>query len=305
MGKLTELLDTGRTIILDAAMGTDLMARGCDLSAPLWSAKPLIEKPDVVRHVHIDNIDTGADIITANTFRTQARTFAKADYHYRGMSFEDTARELTNTAVDLAKDAVMIAVEDNDVLVAGCISPLEDSYRPDLTPDTDALCTEHYEHIKNLVNAGSDILLAETLTNIREISAVLNQLHKFELDYIISMTPRDDKHLFSGEPISEAMSIIEKYSPAAVSINCIHPQLAEPVITYLKTLTERPLGVYANIGNPNFKEGDQMKQTVSPDAYLAYAKRWKELGVRIIGGCCGTNPLYTRKLSILKAARHR
>ena len=157
MGKLTELLDTGRIIILDAAMGTDLMARGCDLSAPLWSAKPLIEKPDVVRHVHIDNIDTGADIITTNTFRTQARTFAKADYHYHGLSFEDTARELTANAVDLAKDAVMIASEADEVLVAGCIAPIEDSYRPDLTPDTDILCTEHYNHIKNLVDAGADM----------------------------------------------------------------------------------------------------------------------------------------------------
>ncbi|MBZ0203804.1 MAG: homocysteine S-methyltransferase family protein [Ignavibacteria bacterium] len=307
MGALNDLLDTGRTVILDSAMGTELMARGSDVSLPLWSAKALIDRPDLIRHIHIDNIDTGADIVTANTFRTQRRTFEKAGYQYKDMSYADTARHFTQDAVDLAKDAVMIASDEDTapVLVAGCIAPLEDSYRPDLTPDTDTLSTEHNEHIKNLVDAGCDLLLAETLTNIREISAVLNQLHTSGLDYIISFTPRNDKELFSGEPISEAMSIINKFSPSAVSVNCIHPFLVEHVVNHLKQLTDLPLCAYANIGDPNYKEGDPMRKTVSPDDYFNFAKRWKSLGVRIIGGCCGTNPMYVRKLSLLKEHKHK
>src|SRR4030095_13748007 len=300
MGALNELLAKGRTIILDCAMGTELQARGCDVSLPLWSAKALIERPDVVRHIHIDNIDCGADIITTNTFRTQARTFRKANFNYSGLGFAETAKELTETAVELAKDAVMIAAEENEVLVAGCIAPLEDCYRPDLTPDTDALCAEHYDHIKNLVDAGCDLLIAETLTNIQEISAVLNQLHKFELDYVISFTPKNEKELLSGEPIREAMAIINKFSPSAVAVNCIHPSIVEPVLHNLKSLTDNPLGAYANIGDPNHTEGDKMKATVSPDEYLNYAKKWKHLGARVIGGCCGTTPLYIRKLNSLK-----
>jgi len=306
MGALKELLATGRTIILDSAMGTELQTRGLSVKLPLWSAQALIDKPDTVRHIHIDNIDTGADIITSNTFRTQRRTYEKADYKYKDMDFAQTAAHFTADAVDLAKDAVMIAAEEDEVMVAGCVAPLEDSYRPDLTPDTDTLCTEHNEHMKNLADAGVDLFLAETLTSIREISAVLNQLHKFGLDYIISFTPRNDKELFSGEPISEAVSIINKYSPDVLSINCIHPHMVEPVINHLKTLTEIPLGVYANIGDPNYKadpkhkENDPMKRTVSPDEYLKYAQKWKSLGVRMIGGCCGTNPLYIAKLTSLK-----
>ena len=300
MGKLTELLDKGRTIILDSAMGTELMARGCSVTLPLWSAKALAEKPDTVRHIHIDNIDTGADIITANTFRTQRRTFEKARYRYKDFDFAQTAKHFTADAVDLAKDAVMIAAEEDDVLVAGCIAPLEDSYKPELTPDTDTLCAEHFEHIQNLVDAGSDILLAETLTNIREISAVVNQLHKFELDYIVSITPRNETELFSGEPIREALSILNKFSPAVVMVNCIHPLLAEPVLKTLKQFTGIPLGVYANIGDPNYKDGDPMRKTVSPESYYVFAKKWRTLGAKIIGGCCGTNPLYVRKYSQLK-----
>jgi len=309
MGALKELLATGRTIILDSAMGTELQTRGLSVKLPLWSAQALIDKPDTVRHIHIDNIDTGADIITSNTFRTQRRTYEKSDYKYKDMDFAQTAAHFTADAVDLAKDAVMIAAEEDEVMVAGCIAPLEDSYRPDLTPDTDTLCTEHNEHMKNLADAGVDLFLAETLTSIREISAVLNQLHKFGLDYIISITPRNEKELFSGEPISEAVSIINKYSPDILSINCIHPHMVEPVINHLKTLTEIPLGVYANIGDPNYKadpkhkENDPMKRTVSPDEYLKYAQKWKSMGIRMIGGCCGTNPLYIAKLSHLKSKK--
>lgn len=309
MGALKTLLESGRTIILDSAMGTELQQRGCAVKLPLWSAQALIERPDTIRHIHIDNIDTGADIITANTFRTQRRTYEKAGYRYNDYDFSETAKYFTAEAVDIAKEAVMIAAEEEDVIVAGCIAPLEDSYRPDLTPDTDTLCTEHYEHMKNLADAGADIFIAETLTNIREISAVLNQLHKFELDNIVSITPRNDKELFSGEPISEAVSIINKYSPDVLCVNCIHPHLVEPVLTYLKTLTDIPLGAYANIGDPNYKadpkhkEGDPMKRTVSPDEYLKYAQKWKSLGAKVIGGCCGTNPLYIAKLNSLKGKK--
>lgn len=299
MGVLQELLANRKMILLDSAMGTELQRRGIDISGPLWSARANIYKPDVVRHIHIDNIDTGADIITTNTFRTQARTFEKANYSHDGKNFKDTAQAITQIAVELAQDAVMIAGED-DVLIAGCIAPVEDCYRPDLVPeDMDVLCTEHYEHIKNLVDAGVDFLLAETMMSIREISAVINQLHKFEKDYAISLLCRSENELFSGEPLSEALGIINKYTPQAVMVNCIHPAQVESLINSLKRLTDKPLGVYANIGNPNARDG-KFERLISPDEYYTYAKKWKEAGVRIIGGCCGTTPVYLQKLNSLK-----
>jgi len=301
MGKLAELLNKKQTIILDGAMGTELQARGCSVDLPLWSAKPLMEKPDVVRHIHIDNLDCGADIITANTFRTQRRTFEKADLQPNGKSFADTAKEFTQNAVDLAREAIMIASdENNEALVAGCIAPLEDCYSPGLVPDMDVLCTEHFEHIQNLVNAGVDMLIAETMISLKEISAVVNQIHKFEIDYAVSYVPRNDKYLLSGELISDMISVVEKYSPQAIMINCVHPSEVEPALKYLGSLTQIPLGVYANTGNPSEKETGELNPTVNPDEYLVYAKKWKALGARIIGGCCGTNPLYIMKLRGLK-----
>jgi S-methylmethionine-dependent homocysteine/selenocysteine methylase len=299
LGALTELLSRRKLVLLDSAMGTELMRRGVDISGPLWSARANIYKPDVVRHIHMDNIDTGADIVTTNTFRTQRRTFEKAVYSHEGRNSKDTAKCITQIAVELAQDAVMIAGDDN-VLIAGCAAPIEDCYRPDLVPsDMDELCTEHFEHTENLAEYYVDFFLAETMMSVREISAVLNQFHKFEKDYAISLLCRSDSELFSGEPLSEAMMIIEKYSPAAIMLNCIHPAMVEFVLANLKKMTDRPIGVYANIGNPNAREGT-FERLVSPDEYYHFAKKWRDMGVRIIGGCCGTTPIYIKKLNSLK-----
>jgi S-methylmethionine-dependent homocysteine/selenocysteine methylase len=302
LGKLTDLLAKDRLIILDGAMGTELHARGCDISLPLWSSRALFEKPDVVRHIHIDYIDCGADIITTNTFRTQRRTFEKADYTHEGLDYKSTARALTADAVDLAREAVMIAAEDDeDVLVAGSVAPLEDCYRPELVPDPDTLRNEHSEHVQNLIEAGSDIIIAETMTSLNEIKAVLDVVSRFDTEYIISLTPRNSQELLSGEKLEDAVSLISQYSPSVISVNCIHPSLGEEIISRLKSLTDKPLGIYCNIGDPDYKEGDELKPTVSEDEYLNFAKKWKSLGVKIIGGCCGTTPLYIMKLNSLKS----
>lgn len=298
MGLISELLNKQSIIILDSAMGTELGCRGVDISLPLWSARSLFENPDTIRQIHIDNIDAGADIITANTFRTQSRTFKKVDYRFQELSYEKTARLLTERAVDIAKDAVMITYDE--ILVAGSIAPLEDSYKPELAPDTDTLCTEHYEHIVNLGDAGADILLAETMNNVREISAVLNQLHKTNKEYIISIICKNDKELYSGESIKDAMSIIDKFSPSAVMVNCIHPSIAESVLKTMKNYTGKPLGVYANVGEVGQETAGSIKIDVKPEEYYKYAHKWKNLGAVIIGGCCGTTPAYIKKISALK-----
>jgi homocysteine S-methyltransferase len=300
MGSFADLIERSKIVILDGAMGTELQTRGCDVTLPLWSARALVTRPDVVRHIHIDNIDCGAEIITTNTFRTQKRTLEKVNYSLDGKSFAESARELTAAAVDLAKDAVMIAADENQVLVAGCIAPLEDSYRPDLVPGEASLAAEHYDHIKNLVDGGADMLIAETLTTITEIRAVLEQLRKFELDYAISVTPKNETELLSGEPLTNAINVIHQYKPTAIMINCMHPSLGEPVLLHLRQLTDKPLGVYANVGNPDFQEGDELRTSILPSDYLDYARKWKLAGAKIIGGCCGTTPLYIRKLNVLK-----
>jgi len=298
MGLITDLLDKQAVIILDSAMGTELERRGVDISLPLWSSRALINNPDTVRQIHIDNIDACADIISTNTFRTQRRTFEKAKYNYQDLNYTETAKTLTQIAVDIAKDAVMITYDE--VLTAGSIAPLEDCYRPDLVPDTDTLCTEHYENVINLSDAGVDLFLPETMNSVREISAVLNQIHKTGKEYLISMICKNNSDLLSGESIKDAVNIIDKFSPSAVMVNCIHPSLGEDLLKTLKNLTDKPLGIYANVGEAEHEKGTRFETDVTSAGYFSYAVKWKKMGAVIIGGCCGTTPEYISKISALK-----
>jgi homocysteine S-methyltransferase len=103
-------LATGRPLLLDGATGTELQRRGVNTGLPLWSARALIEAPEVLRSIHADYINAGADIITTNTFRTKRRTLERAGIGSR-------ARELTRLAVQIARDAAQSV--DRKIFVAG------------------------------------------------------------------------------------------------------------------------------------------------------------------------------------------
>lgn len=298
MSRLTELLNKQAIVLLDSAMGTELEQRGVDISMPLWSANAVISNPGIISAIHYENIEAGADIITTNTFRTQRRTFENASYKFNGNDFAKTARVITGKAVELAKDALKNS--GRNVLVAGGIAPIEDCYEPGLVPETDILSTEQNEHINNLVHAGVDILLAETMNTIKEISVVLNQIHRTGYEYCISFVCKNETELFSGETIKDTLRIIDKFNPAVIMINCMHPELATKVLGRMKNLTGFPLGVYCNIGNPALFGRGMFEVCVSATEYYNFALEWKKMGIRIIGGCCGTTPEYIKKLADLK-----
>ena len=146
-------------------MGTELQRRDADTALPLWSARPLLRDPELVWTVHGDEVAAGADILTANTFRTHARSLAKAglapsapESSPRGPSSSPTRRR---------------PAPGREVFVAGSLSPLEDCYRPDLVPDDAALAREHGAQARFLADSGVDLILAETHNTIREAAAAL------------------------------------------------------------------------------------------------------------------------------------
>ena len=121
-------------ILLDGATGTELDRRGVDCSLPLWSARAMIEAPDVLRDVHKAYLNVGAQVIVTNTFRTHQRSLEKAGIGGR-------AEELTKQACEIA----MAARDEinSEALVFGSVTSLEDCYEPWLTPDTDTCLKEH------------------------------------------------------------------------------------------------------------------------------------------------------------------
>lgn len=287
-GPLATRLNNCPMLILDGAMGTELERHGIDVSLPLWSARALMTHPDSVLQIHKQYIAAGAHIITTNTFRTTKRVFARA-------GLADRSALLTRLAVELAHQA-RIENSAHSTLIAGSMAPLEDCYRPDLVPEEPSLFNEHAEHARRLVEAGVDFLLLETMGTVREARAACRAAAGTGKEILVSFLCAINGRLYNGEPIQKAVDAIAPWNPVAVSLNCVSPRHVAPALHALQAATSLPVAVYANVGSPGEERAETFIRDVTPEDYLTFAERWKEQGVRIIGGCCGTTPAYIEQL---------
>lgn len=286
--RFLERLRVERPLLLDAAMGTELQRRETSTALPLWSAQPLIGDPELVWTIHGDEVAAGADILTANTFRTHARTLGKAGLAAR-------SGELSALAVRLAHQAA--ATPGREVFVAGSLSPLEDCYRPDLVPDDAALEREHGAQASFLAEAGVDLILAETHNTIREAVAATRAAQATGLPVIVSVVTDGAGKLLSGEPVEAAAAALGALEPDAIGINCVPAgRLAGDLELLARVQRGRPLAAYGNLGLPADGPGWSFTEELEPEAYADEARRWIALGARIVGGCCGTTPAHTRAL---------
>jgi homocysteine S-methyltransferase len=275
-------LAEARPILLDGATGTELERRGARCELPLWSAHALVDAPALVARIHRDYVEAGAEVITADTFRTQARTLARA-----GLGAH--AAELTARAVELAREAIGAAG-----WVAGSMPTLEDCWRPDLTPDDAALATEHAAHAAHLAAAGADLLLVETQNTIREAVAAAGAAQATGLPLWLSFACDDRGRLLSGEPLDRALAATERFEPALIGVNCLPPAHVTAALAPLRA-TGRPFAIYANLGAP--LDGGGRAHEATPDAFAAHAGAWIDAGARAVGGCCGTTPAHVRAIT--------
>jgi S-methylmethionine-dependent homocysteine/selenocysteine methylase len=282
---LRERLSEEAPLLLDSAMGTELERRGARSELPLWSAWALVESPSLVLAIHREDVEAGADILTANTFRTHRRTLQKGGKGQR-------AEELARQAIALARRAA--GESQRPILVAGSLSPLEDCYRPDLVPEEEALAREHGEQAALLASAGADLILAETHNTVRELVAAVRAAKQSGLAVVASMVTNGEGRLLSGESIGEAARALEALRPDVFSINCVP---ARRLIADLRVLAEAapgaPLAAYGNLGPPSGPGGTLFSDEIPPDEYASLAREWLAIGARIVGGCCGTTAAHT------------
>lgn len=281
----SERLHAQQPLLLDAALGTELQRRGGNTRLPLWSAWALAESPDLVLAIHREEVEAGAEVLTANTFRTHRRTLEKAD-------LGDRALELTTLAVSLARQAA--AETGRRVFVAGSLAPLEDCYRPDLVPEERQLEKEHSQQAEALAEAGADLILAETHNTVRELIAAMRAAKATGLPVVATMVTDGSGCLLSGEPIEEAAHALAPLSPSAVGINCVPAgRVAGELRRLAAAASGTPLAAYGNLGLPADPLGWSFTEALTPNAYADHARDWLLTGARLVGGCCGTTPAYT------------
>jgi len=287
---LAQRILNGPPLLLDAAMGTELERRGVGSGLPLWSARALLHAPAAVLAIHAENVAAGAEILTANTFRTHRRSLQKEGLGQR-------SKELTREAVFLAREAAGGA--PRPVFVVGGLSPLEDCYRPDLAPPDADLDREHAVQAGSLRDAGVDGILVETQNSVRELLAAVRAARATGLPVIACVATDGAGRLLSGEPIEEAGRGLAPLEPEAAGINCVPADLLLADLNRLAaSLPGRPLAAYGNLGAPTDAPGSFSRE-LSPAEYARIASGWLAAGARIVGGCCGTTASHTAALRTL------
>ncbi|MDP6600721.1 MAG: homocysteine S-methyltransferase family protein [Phycisphaerales bacterium] len=278
-------MSTTPLLLLDGATGTELDRRGVDIGMPLWSAQAIFNAPDVLKEVHASYLKAGADAIITNTFRTHQRSLAKV-----GMG--DRAEELTHQAVSIACDA-RDAVKP-EAMVLGSIAPLEDCYRPELTPDANICRHEHTQIIRHLIDGGVDLVLIETMCEAGEaLAAAAAAATEAPEQWAISfcLAPSGEPGvLLDGAHLGDLVPHLT--GARFIGINCVPATQMREQVQHLRSLLPdtMPIAAYGNVGYADEEGGWISTDAVEPHRYAAYAMDWIDAGASIVGGCCGTTP---------------
>ncbi|MGO4473596.1 homocysteine S-methyltransferase [Arthrobacter sp. M-10] len=300
---LSRMLDAGSKLTLDGALATELEARGCNLEDPLWSAKVLLEQPQLIKQVHRDYFDAGATVAITASYQATPRGFRQ-----RGIG-EAEALGLVALSVRLADDARREYLAENPeagpLLIAGSVGPygayLADGseYRGDYTLSRIEFMEFHRPRIAALVEAGVDLLACETLPSVSETKALLALVEEFNVEAWFSFTLRDGEHISDGTTLANVARLCATQPRVvAIGVNCVPLELVSPSLRALRKVTSIPLIAYPNSG----ESYDALTKTWTPGPAVGGADGkqpasiaegagiWQELGARLIGGCCRTTP---------------
>ncbi|MCB9593285.1 MAG: homocysteine S-methyltransferase family protein [Sandaracinaceae bacterium] len=264
--------------ILDGPVGTELTRRGVSTRLPMWSAAANRDAPDVVAAIHADYAAAGATVHTANTFRTTARAM--------GPDWARWARE----AVRIARGAVPPGHR-----IAGSVAPLEDCYRPDLSPGGGAAVErEHRALAEVLADAGVDVLLCETFPHVEEALAAARAARSTGIETWLALTAGYEADLLTPEALAEGARRAVDLGVDAVLVSCTP---TEATLRYVEALASAgvPFGAYANGGIADDVDGFS-SAPASPERYAAQARAWADAGATLLGGCCGTRPEHVEAL---------
>ena len=271
------------TTFLDGALGTELDLRGVKTDSRAWSTPALLTNPDAIQQIHREYAAAGATIHTTNTFRTQRRTIG-----------EDWA-DLTRIAVELARSSV-----PGDHRIAGSIAPLEDCYRPELSPNRPE--AEHREMAECLVDAGCDLLLVETFAHIGEATAAVSEAARTGKETWLSLTAGPNGDLLTPDEMVEGARRAVDQGVQAILVNCV---AAADTLRFVRAIADAklnvPFGAYANAGDSDDEIGwrpvDDPSLQPGVTQYLRLAREWVDAGATLIGGCCGVGPKHIATLA--------
>lgn len=316
--RLTELL-AHRILVLDGAMGTMIQRykleeadyrgeRFRDWPSDLKGNNDLLvlTKPEVIREIHQQYLDAGADILETNTFN--GNRLSQADY-----GLEEHTAEIVTAAARIARalaDAQTAKTPEKPRFVAGVLGPT--SKTASISPDVndpgarntsfDELVAVYAEATRALLAGGVDLILIETIfdtLNAKAAAFAVDQVFEEDgvrLPVMISGTITDASgRTLSGQTVEAFYNSLRHVEPLAIGLNCaLGPDLLRPHVEDMARISEFHTTFHPNAGLPNEMGGYDM----TPDEMAHHVEDWAESGfINIVGGCCGSTPDHIRAIA--------
>lgn len=273
------MFNSDRFYITDGAMGTALQKAGLKTGALPESFNS--ENPDAVLSIHKSYVAAGANIITTNTFGAN---------RLKMNSDEAVEQAITN--------GVAIAKQSGAEHVALDIGPTGALLEPMGSLSFDEAYDIFASQVKAGAKAGADLVIIETMSDLLEIkAAVLAVKENSSLPIIATMTFDSDGRTFLGtDPVTAAVSL-SSYGVDALGVNCsLGPDELAPVVEKMLGYSLVPVAVQPNAGLPTIENGETVYK-VTPDDFAHSCKKMIDMGVQIIGGCCGTTPEHIKAVA--------
>jgi methionine synthase I (cobalamin-dependent)/5,10-methylenetetrahydrofolate reductase len=264
-------------LIFDGAMGTMIYSKGVFINTCYEHL--CITNPKLVAGIHQEYADAGADVIETNSFGANRLKL-------QGHGLADQLEDINRASVKLARKAA-----GEDALVAGSVGPILKSGQVFMDSQTQELEETFREQLAILADEGVDFFMLETFSHIQEAQLAARVAKEFNVPVFVSMTVSKEGETEKGRKVEQLIETLESDNNVdGIGLNCgVGPAAAYANAERALPLTTKPIVIMANAGLPQEVDG-RMIYMASPEYFTEYAKRMIELGVRGVGGCCGTTP---------------
>lgn len=277
-------------VLLDGGMGTELIAHGFPQGAcpESWN----VEKPNVVQKIHKSYFDAGSDAVLTNSF-------GGSQIKLEAYNLGDRCYELNLAA---ARNAIDVRPEGK--FVGGSIGPIGKFLKPVGDYEEEQFKSAYAEQARGLADAGVDFLLIETQYDLMEaLCALRGARHVTDTPVFVTMTFKSGPRGFFtewGNSVNQCVEELEKEDVPVIGTNCTLD--SEEMVDLVKAIRENtslPIIVQANAGKPSVSMEGDVSYEQSIDDYLRFIPQMIKNGANLIGGCCGTNPKYIKRIAEL------
>jgi homocysteine S-methyltransferase len=271
--------------LLDGSMSFPMEHLGYNLKNKLWTGMALISDPDIIKNIHKDYINAGADYISTSTYQVSYDRLKNMGYQ------SSEIKKVFQKSVDLVKEAIKESGSKKEIKIVGSFGPFA-SYDPNASEyvgkynsTDDEIKNFHLNNINIIEETDLDIILYETIPCLREIKVLSKVLSQTNKEIWISITCNENIEFRDGSSFKEACKIISQIEQiTTLGINCFSPLLVEKALKELKKYSNKKTLVYPNSGeqyNPKVKYWSGKNEFNN-----LMIKNWLSLSPDIIGGCC-------------------